>query len=346
VSPQDGSETAARPSWRRTLARYARPTRTRSAWQLANSLIPYFALWAAMIWAMSAGLFWVTLALAVPAAGFLVRSFIIFHDCAHGSFFRSRRANTFWGVLTGVLIFTPFQHWQRHHAVHHATSGDLDQRGTGDIWTMTVSEYVAASRSKRLAYRIARNPLILFFVAGPFLFLVHHRIPARDAGKRERRSVHVTNAGLLSVLLLMSAWIGLPTYLTIQLSVMVIASAAGVWLFYVQHQFEGVYWERSQDWDFVEASLNGSSFYRLPRVLQWFSGNIGFHHVHHLSPAVPNYNLEKCHREERLFQSAKTVTLWTSAKSLSFRLWDEQRRVLVGFGRVPQLRKDERRECR
>jgi omega-6 fatty acid desaturase (delta-12 desaturase) len=344
VRPLDGPVVPGAPFWKRTVAKHQKPILSSSVWQLANSLVPYFALWAAMIWTLGVS-YWITLALAVPAAGFLVRIFIIFHDCGHGSFFRSRRANDFWGFVTGVLIFTPYHQWRHNHAVHHATSGDLDQRGTGDIWTLTVREYLKASRGKRLAYRLVRSPLVLFSVGALLLFLVHHRIPSRGAGRRERRSVHWTNAVLLTVVVLAGLTIGLSTYLWIQLPVMLLASAAGVWLFYVQHQFEGVYWERRPDWDFVGAALNGSSFYRLPKVLQWFSGNIGFHHIHHLSPAIPNYNLEKCHREEKLFQAVRAVTLRSSMKSLSFRLWDEQRRKLVGFGRVRALRNADPRQA-
>ncbi len=315
------------------MARHQTPSRSRSVWQLCNSLIPYFLLWALMVFTLGIST-WITLALAVPAAGFLVRIFIIFHDCGHGSFFRSRRANTFWGVVTGALTFTPYHQWRHSHAVHHATAGDLDRRGRGDIWTLTVREYQESSRWRRLAYRLVRNPVVLFVLAPPYLFLIQYRLPARGAGRRERRSVLFMNATLLAIVVLMSLTLGIETFLWVQLPMSMLATAAGVWLFYVQHQFEGVYWERREHWDFVGASLNGSSFYKLPRILQWFSGNIGFHHIHHLSPGIPNYNLEKCHREEPVFQTAKVVTLWGSMKSLSFRLWDEQRRRLVGFGRL------------
>lgn len=286
--------------------------------------------------------YWLTLALAVPAAGFLVRVFIIFHDCGHGSFFRSRRANDFWGVVTGVLTFTPYRQWRHDHAIHHATSGDLDRRGTGDIWTLTVREYLEGPRWKRVAYRLVRSPIVLFLLAPPYVFLVQHRLPSRASGPRERWSVLWTNVTLVGIVVLMSLAIGFERFLLIQLPVSMIAGAAGVWLFYVQHQFEGADWKRRREWDFVGAALNGSSFYRLPKVLQWFSGNIGFHHIHHLSPAVPNYNLEKCHRAEPLFQSVNAVTLWGSLKSLSFRFWDEQQERLVGYRRLRAVRRADR----
>jgi len=288
-----------------------------------------------MAWALSVSP-WITLALAVPAAGFLVRIFIIFHDCSHGSFFRSRRANAFWGFVTGMLVLTPFEQWRHEHAMHHATSGDLDRRGQGDIWTLTVREYHESSLWRRLAYRLVRNPIVLFAVAPLYLFMIQYRLPRRGAAKRQRRSVYWMNAALLLVVVLLSLTVGFKTLLWVQLPISLIAGTAGVWLFYVQHQFEGVYWERKQDWDFAASALSGSSFYKLPKVLQWFTGNIGFHHIHHLSPAIPNYRLEKCHRAYAPFQKVKAITLWRSFKSLSFRLWDEQRGMLVGYIRKPK----------
>ncbi len=231
--------------------------------------------------------------LAILAGGFLVRIFIIFHDCGHGSFFQSRRANDILGFVTGVLTFTPYYHWRWQHALHHASSGDLDRRGMGDVWTLTLREYLEASRWKRFAYRVARNPLVLFTL-GPLFLLMVHRFCSPNAGRRERNSVHLTNLALLAVAIGLSLLFGVKAYLLLQLGVLLAAGIAGVWLFYVQHQFEGVYWERSQEWDYATAALQGSSFYKLPKVLQWFSGNIGFHHIHHLSPRIPNYHLEKC----------------------------------------------------
>ena len=325
------------PAWKEAVARHQTPSFRGSVWQLANSLIPYLVLWGLMAWTLSIS-YWITLALAVPAAGFLVRTFIIFHDCCHGSFFRSRRANTFWGRVTGVLTFTPYQQWRHSHAMHHATSGDLDRRGEGDVWTLTVSEYLHASRWKRFGYRLVRNPIVLFVLAPLYLFLIQYRIPSRGAGKRERRSVYGLDLTLLAIVVLMSLTIGIKTFLWVQLPTSMLATVAGVWLFYVQHQFEGVYWERREHWDFVGAALNGSSYYKLPRVLQWFSGNIGFHHIHHLSPGIPNYNLEKWHREEPVFKKVKAITFWASMKSLTFRLWDEQRGKLVGYGQLRAVR--------
>jgi omega-6 fatty acid desaturase (delta-12 desaturase) len=265
--------------------------------------------------------------------------FIIFHDCGHGSFLASTRANDVLGFITGVLTFTPYYHWRWEHAVHHASSGDLDQRGTGDVWTLTVQEYLEASRWKRFSYRLARNPFILFGLAPLYLFLIHMRFPRRNAVGRERHSVWWTNLALVALAGGLIWLFGLKAYVLLQLIMLVVAGSVGVWLFYVQHQFEGVYWERNEGWDYDLAALQGSSFYKLPKVLQWFSGNIGFHHIHHLSPQIPNYHLEKCHKAEPLFQTVKPVTLFSSFKSFTFRLWDEQRRKLVGYSALKAIRK-------
>lgn len=324
--------------WREIVARYQQPSVGRSVWQIVNTLVPYAALWWLMYWSLGVS-YWLTLPLAILAAGFLVRLFIIHHDCGHGSFFKSRRANDIVGFVTGVLTWTPYYQWRWEHAVHHATCGDLDRRGLGDVWTLTVQEYLAASRWKRLTYRLARNPVVLFVIAPLVLFLVIHRFPSAKAGQRERRSVLWTNLALAGMAGALSAVFGWKAYLLIQVAVVMVAGTAGVWLFYVQHQFDGVYWARRDDWDYATAALQGSSFYKLPKVLQWFSGNIGFHHIHHLSPAIPNYHLEKCHRSEPLFQTVKPVTLFGSFKSFTFRLWDEQRQQLVGYAYLRTVRR-------
>jgi omega-6 fatty acid desaturase (delta-12 desaturase) len=321
---------AGKRSWRETVARYQRPAALRGLWQMLNTLMPYAALWYLMYRSLSVSI-WLTVPLALLAGGFLVRIFIIFHDCAHGSFFKSRRANEVVGCIMGVLCFTPYHRWRWEHLVHHASAGDLDRRGTGDVWTMTVQEYLEASRWKRCAYRLARNPLILFIIAPVILFLVVERLPTGKEGRRERLSVYCTNAALLLMIAGLSWLFGWKTYLLLQLALVMVASSAGVWLFYVQHQFEEVYWERGKEWDYEKAALEGSSYYKLPRVLQWFSGNIGFHHIHHLSPRIPNYHLERCHRSEPLFQAVKPLTLLASAKCFNFRLWDERTRRMVGY---------------
>jgi omega-6 fatty acid desaturase (delta-12 desaturase) len=315
---------------KQNVARFQAASLWRARWQVVNSFVPYSLLWVAMVYALSVS-YWLMLPLAILAAGFLARIFIIFHDCGHASFFKSKRANSVMGAIAGLLNLTPFRHWRWQHALHHGTAGDLDRRGFGDIWTLTVQEYIQSTRWRRFAYRLARNPVVLFVIAPLYVFVIHHRFPAATAPKRERQSVGRTNLALFGITLVMSALIGLKAFLLIQLTVSALAGALGLWLFYVQHQFEGTYWARSKDWDYTAAALQGSSFYKLPKILQWFTGNIGFHHIHHLSPRIPNYHLQRCHDADPFFKSIKPVTLLASLKSITFRLWDEQRNVFVGF---------------
>lgn len=327
---------AAMAEWKAIVARYEKPSFWRASWQLLNTLGSYAALWYLMYLALAIS-WWLTLPLAVLAGALLVRVFIIFHDCGHGSFFRSRAANAFWGFICGMLTFTPYYHWKWEHALHHGTSGDLDRRGVGDIWTLTVQEYLESSRWKRFAYRIARNPIVLFVIAPFVLFVIWQRFPSRKASRRERHSVWAMDAAILGVAVIMSMIYGIVPYVILQLTAMLVAGSTGVWLFYVQHQFEDVYWERGEDWDYTAAALRGSSFYKLPRILQWFSGNIGYHHIHHLSPRVPNYHLEACHRSHPMFREVKPVTLLSSLRSITLRLWDESARKLVGFRHLKTL---------
>lgn len=326
-----GPKSLAKSTWRQAVAPYEQPDLRRSVWQIVNSFGPYALLWWAMIASLSVS-YWLTLALAALAAGFLVRIFIIAHDCGHQSFFRSRKANNALGPIASTLAFTPYGSWRYQHAVHHASAGDLDSRDLGDIWTLTVKEYRSAPFRKRVHYRSYRNPLIMFTIGPLVQFFVANRFYRRGATAAERRSIVRTNVALAAIVTLAAFTIGIKAYLLIQLPVMLFAGTFGVWLFYVQHQFEGVYWDRHDDWDYVKEALEGSSFYKLPKFLQWFSGNIGFHHVHHLSPRIPNYYLEKCHNEQSLFRAVKQITWRHSLQSLRYRLWDEDRRELVGFG--------------
>jgi omega-6 fatty acid desaturase (delta-12 desaturase) len=331
---------ASKMAWRSIIAKYQQPSTQRAVWQVINTFVPYVLLWYLMYLTREVSL-WLTIPLAVLAGAFLVRVFIIFHDCGHGSYFKSRRANDIVGFIAGVLTFTPYYHWRWEHAIHHGSAGQLDKRGTGDVWTMTVQEYLESSRWRRFAYQLARNPLVLFVFAPLFLFVVRQRFASSGADRRERHSVWLMNLAIFGVAALLSWAFGIAAYLLIQLTAMLVAGAAGVWLFYVQHQFEDVYWERGDNWNYTAAALQGSSFYKLPRVLQWFSGNIGFHHIHHLSPRIPNYNLQRCHESDPLFQQVKPITLASSLKSLAFRLWDEPGKKLVGYARMRQLRKEQ-----
>ena len=309
----------------------------KSAWQAVNTLLPYAALWYLMYLSLEVSYF-LTLGLAFVTAGFLVRSFIILHDCGHGSFFKSQKANNLLGSIIGVVTFTPYDYWRYEHSVHHATSGDLDRRSVGDIWTLTVNEYLSAPLWKRMRYRCYRNPLVLFVVGPVLLFLIAYRVPLGKVDRRERRSVYRTSLAIFGVAALISALIGFKAYLLIQIPIIMIGSSAGVWMFYIQHQFEGVYWERHEKWDYLTAALEGSSFYKLPTVLRWLTGNIGYHHIHHLGPRVPNYFLKKCYDENPLFRNIKPITLWTSMRALSLHLWDEKRHELVGWRHLKSLR--------
>ena len=325
-------------AWLDAVAKYRRPHHGRSIWQLVNTLVPYFVIWYLMIRSLEVS-YWLTLVLIPIASGFLIRSFIIAHDCGHGAFFRSRKANTITGTLTSLLVFTPYDQWRHEHAVHHASGGDLDHRGIGDIWTMTIEEYLQAPKARRFRYRLHRSPWVMLTI-GPLLqFLVLQRWARRPMSKREHFSIHQTNVLIFVMALVMCLTIGWKAYLLIQLPIMALAGMIGVWLFYVQHQFEGVQWARHDEWDFATGAVEGSSFYKLPRVLQWITGSIGYHHIHHLSPKIPNYYLEKCYRENAMFQDVRLITLRSSLKSLSFRLWDEELQKLVGYSGIAAYRK-------
>lgn len=326
--------------WYQMTAAYGQANLGKSLWQLLNTFIPYCLLWALMVHTIRLKYpYWATLVLAVPAAGILVRIFILFHDSCHGSFFASRRANTILGYVTGILTFTAFEDWRHAHNRHHATAGDLDRRGVGDIWTMTIEEYLVAPLRKRLAYRIYRNPFILLGPGSILLFLFLQRFPTKGARKKERRSVLYTNLGLLLVVGAAAWTIGLPAYFLIQLPIIVIAGGLGLWLFYIQHQFENAYWVRRESWDPVRVALEGSSYFKLPKILQWFTGNIGLHHIHHVRPGIPNYNLQQCYDEVPALQAIKATTLRTSFKSLKIGLYDEKKKKLVSFRSLRLLTK-------
>jgi omega-6 fatty acid desaturase (delta-12 desaturase) len=318
------------PFWRDALAPYAEPHLGRSLLGVATSLVPYLLLLVLMYLALDVS-YLLVLALAVPAAGFQVRTFIAFHDCAHGSFLPSKRANAWLGAVLGVVLYTPFQSWRHAHAVHHATAGDLDRRGTGDVHTLTVAEYRAASWRGRLAYRLFRNPLVMFGLGPTYAMVLQPRLVLRSARPRSRRSVIATDIAL-AVLVGGLCWlVGWREFLLVQGPPILFAGAAGVWLFYVQHQFEDTYWQSGGEWSYADAALRGSSYLRLPRVLQFFSGNIGLHHVHHLSAKVPNYNLQRAHDQNPIFHEVPTLSLWDGLRAVRLKLWDERRRRLVTF---------------
>jgi omega-6 fatty acid desaturase (delta-12 desaturase) len=307
--------------------------------QLATTLVPL----AALFWLMHSALatsYWLTLALAVPAAGFLIRTFIIMHDCGHGSFMPSRRANDLIGFFTGVLVLTPYAAWRRDHAIHHASSGDLDHRGHGDVMTLTVDEYLALDRRGRLKYRMFRSPLILFAFGPAYLVVIRRlRVIWGASEPKASASVRATDAALLALVVALSFWVGLKAVALIYLPTFLIAGAIGNWLFYVQHQFEDTYWERGDNWDYAEAAIRGSSYYKLPRALEWITGSIGLHHVHHTDPRIPNYHLRRAHEEIPAFHEVTVLTLRESFRTSSLKLWDAERGRLVGFDAVPLPRR-------
>ena len=332
-----GTSVSQHSAWKNLVAKYQTAYAWKSIWQLCNSFIPFIGLWYLMYLSLGAG-YWLTLLLSLPAAGFFVRLFIIQHDCGHGSFFNSRKANDWVGSICSVFTWTPYHYWQKSHAIHHANAGNLEHRGIGDIYTMTVNEYLQQSKWGRFKYRVYRNPLFLFLIAPTFLFVVFYRFPTSQtkAMKKVQSSVYWTNLAIALLVGGMIWLVGLKVFLLIHAPITILASSAGAWLFFVQHQFEDAYWSGDDTWDYTLAALQGSSYYKLPKVLQWFTGNIGFHHIHHLSPRIPNYLLEKCHEENPMFQETVILTLQSSIKSMFLSLWDEEQKKLIGFRQLQQ----------
>jgi omega-6 fatty acid desaturase (delta-12 desaturase) len=312
---------------------YTTPRLARSLCDVATSIVAYLGLMAALYITLGDSVL-LTVALIVLAAGFQVRTFIVFHDCGHGSLFRSKRANQWIGRLAGLLVLSPFARWRHDHAVHHATSGDLDRRGTGDIITLTIAEYQAKSRRGRLGYRAIRNPLVMFGFGPIFAMVIGPRIATRSQRPRMRRSVLTTDA-VLAVLFAGLCWlIGWEALLLVWAPSALIAGSVGIWLFYVQHQFEDAYWQSPEEWSYADAALKGSSYLRLPKVLQFFTGNIGLHHVHHLSARIPNYNLERAHRDNPAFHGVPTLSLLDGLRAVNLKLWDEASNRMVTFAQA------------
>lgn len=323
--------------WKNDLEAFQSPSLKKSSWQLVNTIVPFVMLWGGAYFSYSISI-WLTLLLTVPAAGFLVRTFIIFHDCGHHSFFKNPRANNIVGVLTGLLTFFPYHQWKYEHSVHHAGNGNLNRRGLGDITTLTVDEYIKLPLVRRLLYRMYRNPIVMFGLGPIFLVLIKYRFNRKGAGRRERMNTHLTTVILLGMVTLGCYLMGWERFLLVEGPILYLAGMAGIWLFYVQHQFEDSYFEKADEWDYVTAALRGSSYYRLPKVLQWMTGNIGFHHIHHLGPRVPNYNLQRTYDKIAYLQEVSTVDLLSSLRSLRFRLWDEDNKKFIGFKGMMRLK--------
>jgi acyl-lipid omega-6 desaturase (Delta-12 desaturase) len=332
MNPSENKSAEANP-WiaiSKNIEKYQVPSLGRSFWQIANSLVPYIGLWVLIVYSLSVS-YWLTAFLIILAAGFLVRLFIIFHDCGHGSYFKSAKTNKSVGMFFGILAFTPYDKWHNQHMKHHGTVGNLDKRGVGDVWTMTKVEYKSSSKFEKFKYRIYRNPFIMFGIGSIYVFLIQNRLTQKGMTRKEKLNIYFTNAVLLLIFVMMSLAIGFGTFVIIQLSILYIAAISGLWLFYLQHQYEDVTWFRNKDWNYRKVALEGSSFVKFPKLLQWFSGNIGFHHIHHLNARIPNYYLNKCYRENTIFKEVKPVTFIMSLKSLKLRLWDEQIQKMVTF---------------
>lgn len=317
--------------WRRAVEPYVGPDARRASFQLINTFVPLaLCMWAVHVIAPYSVL--ATLLFTLPIAGLLVRGFIIMHDCSHSSFFANRTLNDTVGYATGMLTLTPFSQWRRDHALHHASSGDLDRRGHGDVPTLTVREYKARSLKGRFTYRLTRHPLTLL-LGGPFWLVITQRMrpSANEPGPRHTWSIFSTNVVTAALIALAILLVGWKTFVLAYALPFYFAAMTGVWLFYVQHQFEAAYWTPHKDWNYVEAALMGSSHLKLPRLLQWFTGNIGLHHVHHVQPKIPNYRLEKCHEENALFHQSPVITIKSGIAALSLSLWDEDQQRLVRF---------------
>jgi acyl-lipid omega-6 desaturase (Delta-12 desaturase) len=339
MSSGEKKERLKMPQWYTGLSVY-KGTWGRAFAQLADTVLPYLAIFAFMIYTVEAGWpYWSTLLLCIPACLFLVRTFIIFHDCAHGSFTPSPKANRVIGFVTGALTFTAFEAWRISHLKHHATNGQLDHRGFGDVWTMTFEEFSDAPWSRRLWYRTYRNPFFLF-VFGPLVtFVIGNRIAGLENSGRERRSVILANVAIAGMAV--GVWLvaSFRAYVLVQMPVILISGMMGIWLFYVQHQFDPGYWARDNKWNKLDAAMEGASYYKLPPVIRWFTGNIGIHHLHHLRPAIPNYLLQRAYKSTPELHDTKPLTIWASLKSLRINLWHETQQRFLSFRQAARLMK-------
>jgi omega-6 fatty acid desaturase (delta-12 desaturase) len=316
--------------WNSIILKYNKSRISSSTWQLINSLGAYLLLWVVIVLTMKVSV-WLAVPLILINAGFLIRVFIIFHDCGHGSFFKSKKLNEIVGKTCGIFAFTPYDKWTDNHRLHHQTVGNLDKRGLGDVWTLTVDEYVKRTPMKRFFYRMFRHPIVMILIGGPLSFVVFHRFTTSRLSKKQKLNVYFTNLMLAIMITTGVLLLGWQTFLFIQLPIIYFAAVGGVYLFYLQHQYEDVQWARNEEWNYHEMAINGSSFFKLPAILRWFTGNIGYHHIHHLGPTIPNYNLVKCHEENEVFEQVEPITLLKSFHALKLRLWDEENQRIISF---------------
>jgi len=323
-----------RREWNIRLKEYAKASDARALGQILNTVLPYLALLTLSLYSFDHQVYWLFIPLALMGGVFMVRTFIIFHDCTHESFVTTKKGNYIIGHLTGILAFSPYQAWKRDHGIHHGAVGNLNRRGVGDVWTLTVEEYKEKAWYVKALYRLFRNPVFLFGFAPYFLFMIIHRIPSLKSSKKELISYFYTNAGILLMALGYSRTFGLLNYFLVQSMVLFVAAGIGVWLFYVQHQFEEVYWAKEGDYNSVEAALKGSSYYQLPLIFEWLSGYIGYHHIHHLNSKIPNYYLKKCYNTFNELKNVKTVNLRESLSLAFLQIYDVKRKRLISFGRL------------
>ena len=321
-----------KPAWYKRLADFQKSSWGRAVSQILSSHVPYLAIVALMvIGVVQEWSYWIVFPMVIPAAGFLVRVFIVFHDCTHGSFVPSSRGNRVIGFITGILVLTPYEPWRQSHLGHHATAGNLDRRGIGDVLTMTYEEYKDASWLKRFGYRLYRNPFVMFFLGSFYTFILLNRIVGVGASPAERRSVIAHDIVIAGIIVGMTYAFGWSVWLLTVLPTVWVGGIAGIWLFYVQHQFDPSYWRRDEEWDDIKAALEGSSYYKLPKVLQWFSGNIGIHHIHHLRPRIPNYQLQKAYDAVPETHVEKPLTFWKSLGAIRYNLWSEMEDRFMSF---------------
>ena len=329
---RDAAAKTARPQWYRDLGNYAYSDMRKAMIQIFTTFVPYIGLWSLMVYLLLNGYpYWAVIIIVPFQAALTLRVFIIFHDCCHGSFFESNKLNTIMGYITGTLTFTPFRQWRAAHNIHHATSGDLDRRGIGDITTLTIEEYKQLPKLSKLRYRFTRNPFVIFGLGSIGIFMFVHRVPRKWDDKKSARSVWITNFFIAIYIASFGLTIGFLPFAKIILPVLYLSGTVGIWMFYIQHQFEDAYWRRHSAWDHFMAGLKGSSYYKLPKILHWISGNIGFHHVHHLHPSIPNYHLQRCFRDIKALSEVKPLTILMSLKLPWLSLWDEENQKLVRF---------------
>jgi len=341
LDPEDAPAPVIPVNFRKLLAPYRVPRTAASVWQLVTTFVPFISLIVGMYFAYAHAPLWVVVLMGVPTAMLMIRLFIIHHDCGHGSFFKSKTANDFFGAIFGTMTLTPYLHWRWTHAMHHGSAGDLDHRGYGDIPTFTVDEYLAMSPLKQLIYRVYRFPLVIFGLLPFFIFSIYQRFPIGlpKAQKKARRSVYITNIVLIVYAAIMIPLVGFWAFFWVHAPFAAMASTTGVWLFYVQHQYENTYWARHDEWDFARAAMSGSSYYVLPKWLQWCTANIGLHHIHHLDSRIPNYNLQRCYDENPALQKCEHLTLWQSFHCANLKLWDEDQQKMVTFAQARKVRK-------